>query len=295
VSRSEPSRSASLVEQQASLRRLAAVVAAGAASADVFAALAREVAHVLRPRLVQIFRWERDGSVTVVGTWGDGPNPFPAGSNWPGEDESIVALMDRMRAGELIRIEDVAGSLAGELADAGVSVGVGSAAGAPIVVEGETWGHMSIEMAKGAPLPAGVEKRLAEMTELVATAIVSSAAREELARLVNEQAVLRRVATLVAGGAPPAEVFDAVAEELGTLLEVGSSGLIRFDDERTATVVAGWGRLGEIAPAGSRLPIGGRNVISTIARTGKPARIDDFEHTATGAIAEQARSLRTGT
>jgi signal transduction histidine kinase len=55
------------VEQQASLRRLGAVVAAGAASADVFAAIAREVAHVLRPRLVQIFRWERDGSVTVVG------------------------------------------------------------------------------------------------------------------------------------------------------------------------------------------------------------------------------------
>ena len=74
----------------------------------MFAAIAREVAYVLRPRLVQIFRWERDGSVTVVGTWSDGPNPFPAGSNWPWEDPSLHALMDRMRAGELIRIEDVA-------------------------------------------------------------------------------------------------------------------------------------------------------------------------------------------
>jgi hypothetical protein len=59
-----------LADEQASLRRVAVLVAAGAASADVFAAIAREVAHVLRPRLVQIFRWERDGSVTVVGTWG---------------------------------------------------------------------------------------------------------------------------------------------------------------------------------------------------------------------------------
>ena len=102
-----------LADEQASLRRVAVLVAGGAASADVFEAIAREVAHVLRPRRVQIFRWERDGSVTVVGTWGDGPNPFPAGSNWPWEDPSLFALMERMRAGELIRIEDVAGSLAG--------------------------------------------------------------------------------------------------------------------------------------------------------------------------------------
>jgi signal transduction histidine kinase len=292
---SEPQRSATLIEQQASLRRLAAVVAAGAASADVFAAIAREVAHVLCPRLVQIFRWERDGSVTVVGTWGDEPNPFPAGSNWPWEDASLVALMERMRAGQLIRVEDVAGSLAGALRDAGLRVGIGSAAGAPIVVEGEVWGHMSVEMTKGAPLPDGVEQRLAEMTELVATAIVSSATREELARLANEQAALRRVATLVARGAPPADVFHAVAEELGRLLDVASSGLVRFEDEHTARVVAGWGRLGEIMPLGARLPIGGRNAISEIARTGKPARVDYDSPAASGPIADQARRLNTGT
>jgi signal transduction histidine kinase len=282
-----------LADEQASLRRIAVLVAAGAASADVFAAIAREVAHVLRPRLVQIFRWERDGSVTVVGTWGDGPNPFPAGSNWPWEDPSLFALMERMRAGELIRIEDVAGSLAGELADAGLSVNVGSAAGAPIVVDGETWGHMSVEMTKGAALPDGVEERLAELTEVVATAISSIATREQLARLADEQAALRRVATLVARGAPPADVFDAVAGELGRLLEVGSSGLLRFEDEHRARVVAGWGRLDEVAPVGARLPIGGKNVITEIARTGKTARIDDFERTASGTIGDQARRLNT--
>ena len=259
------------------MRRLAVLVATGAASADVFAAIAREVAHVLRPRLVQIFRWERDGTVTVVGTWGDGPNPFPAGSNWPWDDPSLVAMLEHLRTGQPIRIEDVAESLAGAPVDAGVSAGVGSAAGAPIVVDGEPWGHIGVAMAKGVPLPDGVEERLAEITELVATAIASSATREQLARLADEQAALRRVATLVARGAPPADVFDAVAEELGRLLEVGASGLVRFEDEHTARVVAGWGRLGEIMPVGARLPIGGTNVVSEIARTGKPARIDDFE------------------
>ena len=259
----------------------------------MFAAIAREVAHVLRPRLVQIFRWERDGSVTVMGTWGNGPNPFPAGSNWPWEDASLVALMDRMRAGHPVRIEDVADSLAGALADAGLSVGVGSAAGAPIVVGGEAWGHMSVEMVKGTPLPDGVEERLAEITELVATAIASSATREQLARVAEEQAALRRVATLVARGAPPGEIFDAVVGELGRLLGAGSTGMVRFEDEQTATVVAGWGRLGEIVPVGAQLPVGGMNVISEVARTGKPARLDHFARDASGPIADRARDLDT--
>ena len=189
---------------------------------------------MLRPLMVQIFRWERDGSVTVVGTWGGGPNLFPAGSNWPWDNPSLAELAERMRAGELIRIEDVE-SLAGDLADAGLGAGVGSAAGAPIVVDGETWGHMSLEMAKGTPLPDRVEEHLAEITELVATAIASSANREQLSQLAEEQAALRRVATLVARGAPPGEVFDAVVGELGRLLDAGSTGLVRFEDNQTAT------------------------------------------------------------
>jgi signal transduction histidine kinase len=116
----------------------------------------------------------------------------------------------------------------------------------------------------------------------------------QLARLADEQAALRRVATLVARGAPPADVFDAVAEELGRLLEVGATGLIRFEDEHTARLIAAWGRLGEIMPVGARLPIGGSNAISEIARTGRPVRMDDFERTSSGPIADQARRLNTG-
>ena len=97
------------------------------------------------------------------------------------------------------------------------------------------------------------------------------------------------------GGAPPDEVFDAVAEELGRLLDVASSGLVRFEDDDTAT---GRRRLGPARrgrPVGARLPIGGRNVVTEIARTGKPARIDDYERTGSGAIADRARRLNTGT
>ena len=269
-------------------------MATGAASEDVFAAIASEVASALRPRLVQIFRWERDATVTVVGTWGHDPNPFPAGSSWPWDDQSLDAVTEHLRSGRPVRIEDVQDSLDGMLAETGMSVGVGSAAGAPILLGGELWGHISVQMSRGAPLPDGVEDRLLEITELVASAIAGSTAREQLERLVEEQAALRRVAVLVATGEPPDQVFDAVAGELGQLLQVGSSGLLRFQDKHIATVVAGWGRLAKILPVGTSVPIGGRNVITEIARTGRPAR-DDFGRSASGVFAEHARRPGTGT
>ena len=47
--------------------------------------------------------------------------------------------------------------------------------------------------------------------------------------LAGEQAALRRVATLVARGAPPAEVFAAVAEEVGRVLQADRTFLARYN------------------------------------------------------------------
>ena len=66
------------------------------------------------------------------------------------------------------------------------------------MVEGEAWGHIGVAMAKGTPLPDGIEDRLAAFTELVSTSISSSETRTRLSRLADEQAALRRVATLIA-------------------------------------------------------------------------------------------------
>jgi hypothetical protein len=57
--------------------------------------------------------------------------------------------------------------------------------------------------------------------EVVAAVISTIAMREELARMADEQAALRRVALLVTRGASSAEVFESVAEEIGRLLRVG--------------------------------------------------------------------------
>ena len=65
-------------EQKAALQRVAVLVARGVDPAEVFAAIAAEVAQLLHPRLVQVFRWEGDRTVTVVGTWSAAPTPSPA-------------------------------------------------------------------------------------------------------------------------------------------------------------------------------------------------------------------------
>ena len=59
----------------------------------------------------------------------------------------------------------------------------------------------------------------------------------EQCRLAEEQAALRRVATLVAGDAPPEEVFQTVTEEVCRLLGLRTAVLHRFEDERRSTIV----------------------------------------------------------
>ncbi len=56
------------------------------------------------------------------------------------------------------------------------------------------------------------------------------AADPEFVRLFEEQAALRRVATLVARGTDRLGVFAAVAEEVGRLFGADVTSMIRFDD-----------------------------------------------------------------
>jgi hypothetical protein len=123
-------------------------------------------------------------------------------------------------------------------------------------------------------LPVGTQQRLADFTELVSTAIANAHAREELRTLADQQAALRRVATLVACTPPPEAVFAAVAEEVGWLLEADLTVLARYEADDTATVVGSWSSLGDAFAVGGRVPLGGHNTTALVFKTGRPARID---------------------
>ncbi|MDX6684984.1 MAG: hypothetical protein QOF86_1112 [Baekduia sp.] len=256
-----------------SLRRIAALVAGGAASADVFAAIAKEVGYVVGVSLVVVGRYDPDGATaTVIGAWSEFPHPFQAGTRWPLDGPTL--LFQVLNTGRPARIDDFA-RIPGTIADAGRKAGFGAAAGAPIIVDGEVWGAMMVNAGRG-PVPDRMEERLVAFTELLATAISNTESRAALARLAEEQAALRRVATLVARGVAKEDVFAAVAEEVGRLLPVEYAGLSRYEPGGALSAVAGSGRALDHIPVGSRWTLGGRNVATVVFETGRPARIDSY-------------------
>ena len=105
-------------------------------------------------------------------------------------------------------------------------------------------------------------------------------------RIAREQAALRRVATLVARAAPAEEVFTAVTAEVGQLLEVDLTFLVRHDQDDAVTIVSVWSSTGEekAARIGGRFELGGRNVTTLVVQTGQPARADYAQTGASGPI-----------
>jgi signal transduction histidine kinase len=113
-------------------------------------------------------------------------------------------------------------------------------------------------------------------------------------RLAEEQAALRRVATLVARGVPPEEVFAAVTEEAGRLLSAEYATLGRYEPDGMMTVVVAWGGTGKFAPpVGIAQTLGGRNVSTLVLETGRPARIDSYAD-ASGLLGVGAREGGVG-
>ena len=110
-----------------------------------------------------------------------------------------------------------------------------------------------------------------------------------LGQLAEEQAALRRVATLVAQATPPEQVFAAVVEEVGRLFRVELAILFRYQPGRTATSVGAWGPAAENLPVGIRLPLKGRNLSTLVFETGRPARIDGYADSSSGPIGAAVR------
>jgi signal transduction histidine kinase len=108
-------------------------------------------------------------------------------------------------------------------------------------------------------------------------------------RIAGEQAALRRVATLVAHAAPPAEVFAAVTAEAGRLLGADCATMARYDPD-SENIVAAWSSTGAAFPVGTRERLGGLNVQTLVFQSQSPARIDDYSG-ASGPIADAVREL----
>ncbi|MDA0158729.1 CHASE3 domain-containing protein [Solirubrobacter ginsenosidimutans] len=100
--------------------------------------------------------------------------------------------------------------------------------------------------------------------------------QEQLRRLADEHAALRRVATLVAQAVPPAEIFAAVATEVRGLFAADSVAIARFEDDGAVVIVAA-DPPGHIA-VGVPLALGEGTSIATVLKTVRPVRTDEYAH-----------------
>ncbi|QDY75412.1 GAF domain-containing sensor histidine kinase [Streptomyces qinzhouensis] len=277
-----------IVHERAALRRVAALVAGAAPPERMFAAVAAEVGRAIGSDLTGICRFDPDRTASAVGAWsanGQDP-PFPVGTWVRLGGRNVLTRV--FETGGPARI-DVPAASSGEPASYAKARGFGPVVGVPISVDGRLWGAVMVISMSPRPLPPDTEDRLAAFTDLVANGIANTQARTELRAFAEEQAALRRVATLVARAALPEQVFAAVATEAGQLIGADFTVLGRYEPAGAATYVAAWTRTGREFPVGIRVQPGGRNIHTLVFESGRPARIDDYTAVTSGAAAHIGR------
>ena len=187
---------ARLAEEQAALRRVATLVARGASPAEVFEIVAAEVARLLESDFSLVGRYETDGTLTHIAS-----HPLELlsqlGPRTVLDGDDLASVVHRSGEPNSISYDDAPGPVAALARELGVRCAVG----APILVDDQIWGVMAAGWAVPEKASSEAAERTAEFTALVATALANTESRNEITRLAEEQAALRRVATLVAEGA----------------------------------------------------------------------------------------------
>jgi GAF domain-containing protein len=276
-----------LADEQAALRRMATLVAKGAPPAELFAKVLEELANVLGEVECLLVHDEGDGTASVAASRGAGFEAgFPVGTRLPIDGDGITASV--LRTGEPWRTKDYSAAT-GTMAARAHEHGIRSGVGCPIRLGGRIWGVLGVARADGAALPPQTETRITQFGDLVATAIANAAARAEVRTLADEQAALRRVATLVAEDVSPGELFAAVAREAGTLLGADFSGMLSYEDDTHVATVAAWAAAGPHPPVPARFPTEPGDPMAIIAQTCAPARVEDWA-AVPGPIAQLVRS-----
>jgi PAS domain S-box-containing protein len=261
-----------LMEEQAALRRVATLAARESSAVEVLETVAAEAARVLEVDAIGMIRFEPDATATLVAQSDTPWDPPPLGTSFTLDGENVVTWV--YRTGEAARMDDWE-SATGSVSALATVLGVRSAVASPIVVEGRPWGTMVAATNRSEPLPADTEPRLVQFAGLLAIAIANAESREALTQLANEQAALRRVATLVAAGIEPDELFSVVSEEVARLFKADSAAVARLAADGSAIVVVGRSEGLSGIPIGTRADPSEWPVLTDVHRTRQAARWSD--------------------
>ena len=273
-----------LADRQAALRRVATLVAHEASSEEVFASVLEEAQAALDVSDARLYRFEPDGTGTVVGSSGVLSQHAPVGTNRPIGGYSTTAMVrDTGRPARIDDFENASGPFAKLVAAAGVRTAVAC----PVTVDGRLWGAILVSSVHADPLPIDTESRLSEFTELVATAISNADARAALGELVQQEATLRRLAVRGARGAQRQEMFDATVAEASQLLGAPVMALVEFSPGEVATIVGLNGTIDGYGPS-TRLDTDG-GALQRVLQSRRVERVDYAR--LSGALADSASAL----
>ncbi|MBA2298328.1 MAG: GAF domain-containing protein [Actinobacteria bacterium] len=248
-------------------------MASGAGEDELLTTVTSEIGRLFGAHRASTMCWDGD-SIRVVGAWSAAADTdAQTGRVYTFGGDTITARVVRSaRPARIDSSDDLTTQFAQERWR---ELGLQASIGAPIVVDGRVWGVVTASRTSADdPFPPGAEDRLGGFGALVAQAIANAETRRELAALVDEQAALRRVATLVAAGRPQPEVLDAATREVGKLYGAEAVYLVRWEgvpDE--VVVVTGWSDVPEssLEPLAPFHPSPGGATL-TVLETGFPSR-----------------------
>jgi PAS domain S-box-containing protein len=165
-----------LASEQAALRRVATLVARGVPAAEVFSAVAEEVERLLDAQATTIGRLEPDGTMAIVASSGTARDELPTGSHLKLDASVVKARVVRADGSTRADGDSQASELLGRRVR---RLGIHCTVAAPIIVEGSLWGAIAAGTERD-QFPAEAEQRMAQFTELAATAIANAESRSEL-------------------------------------------------------------------------------------------------------------------
>ena len=168
-----------LADQQAALRHIATLVARAVEPAEVFSAVAEELARCLGVTQANLVRYQSDGGSILLASHDDrGPTmQMTVGRHFAYDGENIAAMV--YHTGRIARMdshEHAAGPAAAYIRTLGLRSGVG----VPIIVDARLWGAAIVGSTRPEPLPPDTEARVSDFTDLVTTAIVNAETRSQL-------------------------------------------------------------------------------------------------------------------
>jgi hypothetical protein len=174
-----------LAAEQAALRRLSTLVARGVEPSEVFDAVVQEMRRCLLAERAGFFRYEANGELTLLAADYRYPAPlkWPVGTRTPMDGNTLATMVHRTgRPARMDSYENAAGSIAA-LARA---MGLRTAVGVPVVLDGRVWGLAAVGSAELGPMPADTEARMSAFAELVGTALVAGYRDEQRRQMFDD-------------------------------------------------------------------------------------------------------------